>query len=566
MLKDQIIKLLIKKNIITETESSHISDEGLEEFMVRRANDLKKIPKTIPKEQAEKIRRMLSLDSRENKKDRPETRKKEIEKIILEMRSYLKQFQTKCPEVIGMILLGSRINPNKIPSKNSDIDTVLILKEGFEATSKTRDGQAMVWKLRSFSDSLLTDSGLQVELDEFYTADRFFEKLDSNEDKSKLIWGWHPKAIRYIGSNIDGMNEAQVQTRILQALNSKKMRTLREEVITKAKKTISKYLCMKKNHSTNKPAKEQINKPKIITSYINPDLDAVACIFAYQEFLTKTGSKVKIWLNGKPRDEAKFIIKKFHLKLPKSIKNPAKINEFILADASDIRGIDPKIQLKQVIEIIDHREVQDAHLFPNAKIQIEKVGAAATLIAEKFYEKRITPSKESAILLYSAVISNTLNFQAKVATDRDLKMSKWLKSCVEISDSLPEEMFAAKSNLNGENLKARFHQEFAWFDLASKKIGIVQLEIINGEKLILERHAELIGNLNNIIKNYRLDFGFVTIVDLNHGCNWFMTENANMQKILHEIFKIKFENNVAVKNSLIMRKELVPLIKKYLEQ
>ena len=72
------------------------------------------------------------------------------------------------------------------------------------------------------------------------------------------------------------------------------------------------------------------------------------------------------------------------------------------------------------IEVVDHRAVNEADKFQNAKIQIEMVGSAATLIAEKFLHATTSTSPESAALLYSAIISNTINFQANVTTDRDI--------------------------------------------------------------------------------------------------------------------------------------------------
>jgi nanoRNase/pAp phosphatase (c-di-AMP/oligoRNAs hydrolase) len=58
--------------------------------------------------------------------------------------------------------------------------------------------------------------------------------------------------------------------------------------------------------------------------------------------------------------------------------------------------------------VIDHRKFHHADEFINAKQNIELVGSASTLIAEKFSQNSITPSREVAVCLYAAIVSNTI--------------------------------------------------------------------------------------------------------------------------------------------------------------
>ncbi|HRN71056.1 MAG TPA: DHH family phosphoesterase, partial [Candidatus Woesebacteria bacterium] len=184
----------------------------------------------------------------------------------------------------------------------------------------------------------------------------------------------------------------------------------------------------------------------LITAYENPDLDGTACAYAYAEFLNKNGGDVVAGIYGKIHREAQFVFDKFDIKpLADADKLNNEIDSIIIVDASDIRGLSDKINPAKVIEIIDHRKVNEADKFPNAKVQIELVGSAGTLIAEKFYESRTSISKESAVLLYSAIVSNTINFKANVTTERDHKMAEWLLSQFELPDNFVHEMFKFKS-------------------------------------------------------------------------------------------------------------------------
>lgn len=187
----------------------------------------------------------------------------------------------------------------------------------------------------------------------------------------------------------------------------------------------------------------------IVTGYSNPDLDGIASTIAYGELLKKQGKNARVALFGTPHREAQFVFKTFDIDKPAQAENIlSQEDKLILVDASDLRGISNLIDPKQVIEIIDHRKINQADKFPNAKIQIELVGSCATLIAEKFFKEKVIITSSSAALLYSAIISNTVNFQANITTDRDKKMSYRLVRQFNLPKGYTHKMFVAKSVFN----------------------------------------------------------------------------------------------------------------------
>lgn len=307
-------------------------------------------------------------------------------------------------------------------------------------------------------------------------------------------------------------------------------------------------------------------KQILITCYVNPDLDGVAGATAYCEFLQKTGRNAVVGIIGEPHDEAKYILDRYNFSYPQSIVNTDNFAEVILVDASDLNGLEGRVAPEKVIEIIDHRKINEANKFPNAKVQIELVGSASTLIAEKFIENNINISKKSATLLCGAIISNTLNFKASVTTDRDKKAVEYLNKIALLSDNFWRELFAAKSDLTGGKLKERIEGDFAWFTFGDKKIGIAQIEIIGVDKLIRERGEEVVAILEQIKVDMGLDYLFQNTIELELGCNYFISSDIPTQKLLEKVLNIKFNKFVAKRQILIMRKQIVPLLKEELER
>jgi manganese-dependent inorganic pyrophosphatase len=307
-------------------------------------------------------------------------------------------------------------------------------------------------------------------------------------------------------------------------------------------------------------------KPKLITCYAHPDLDGVACAVAYREFLQKINTNVVVKLLGEPQDEAKYIFERFGYISPDIIENGNNFDEIILVDASDLNGLEGKIDALKVIEIIDHRKINEADKFPNAKVQIELVGAAATLVAEKFIENNIEISKESATLIYGAIISNTLNFKGSVTTDRDTKAALWLNKKAKLSEAFYKELFMSKSDMSGNKLKERINKHVAIFNFGDKKICIAQIEMIGARKLVTDREGEIIEILNKIKKENNLDYIFQTTIDLEECKNFFVSDDDELKKLLEKILEVKFVGNMAERLSLIMRKQIVPLLKEELEK
>lgn len=305
-------------------------------------------------------------------------------------------------------------------------------------------------------------------------------------------------------------------------------------------------------------------KKILVTGYNTMDLDGSSCAFAYAELLRKQGNNATAGIFETLKKEAEFIFNKFNIPPLENASKFVKNSDVILVDASDLK-ISNKIKLEQVIEIIDHRKFHEADKFPNAKIQIELVGAAATMVAEKFYNSKIEMSKESAILLYSAIVSNTINFQANVTTERDRKIADWLKSKITLPKNYVHELFAAKSEFD-KPLKEIFMDYFASPTFGNMQFGIVQLEIVEAEKFVKNNLKQIEETLSEIKKEKTLDKIFLTCIDIEKGFNIFVAFDEDAKKIIEKALNVKFEGNITKRSGIIMRKEMVPLLKEYFEK
>jgi manganese-dependent inorganic pyrophosphatase len=304
-------------------------------------------------------------------------------------------------------------------------------------------------------------------------------------------------------------------------------------------------------------------KKILVTTLLNPDLDGVACALAYAEFLNKTGGDAVAGIFGAPHREAQFVLDKFNIKINHLTSLPNGYEDIILVDMSDLEALPDLIKPERVIEIIDHRKTSQIEKFINAKIQIELVGACATLIAEKFKKNNLPISETAARLLYPAIFSNTDNFKG-IVTKRDKNMVSWLDKQANLPPDFIHEMFLAKSKIT-KPIKDILIEDFKTFQFKNSRLGIAQLEIINTDQYIKNNLPEIIKILPEIKKQKSLDYIFLNGLDLEGASNTFVAVDDIDIKLLESILNIKFNDHLATADRLIMRKEITPLIQAFLE-
>ena len=229
---------------------------------------------------------------------------------------------------------------------------------------------------------------------------------------------------------------------------------------------------------------------KVVTTYINPDMDGIALMYAYTEFLRKRGEQADYYFEGTMKKEAEIVLNKFNIKLNNVTRIEDK-DKIVLVDTNYLTEIPKTIKRENIVEIIDHHN-RDSWLENrnDINVQIELIGAAATLVAERFKNENIEISRESAILLYYGIISNTMNLKIKLTNQKDIEMAKWLKQqAQEITDEITTGIFVEKSQI-GDTLREEMEVEFKdQFMTISWSMG--QLEVANVEEF-LEKYLMLL--------------------------------------------------------------------------
>lgn len=304
----------------------------------------------------------------------------------------------------------------------------------------------------------------------------------------------------------------------------------------------------------------------IVTSYDSPDIDGVACMIAYTELLSASGTPAKAVYYGDPSLEVKFV-KQYtgYFPVEKHSGEYDSNDRFILLDTADPEAIEPAIPPEHVVELFDHRELVFTEQFVNAKKTIELVGSCATLIVERLRKQQVIPSPNAAVYLYSAIVSNTVNFKNSVTTARDRDTADYLKTLVDLPDDYVERMFRSKSNISAENLYEVISQDISIKTIDGKRVSVAQIEIIDLEPTLDRLKEQFMGVLNRLKKEGNIDYFFFSGIDLFKGYNILLTIDEKSEKVLSEALGIPRQSEYKT-DSILMRKQLWPKIEAVLRK
>jgi len=224
-----------------------------------------------------------------------------------------------------------------------------------------------------------------------------------------------------------------------------------------------------------------MNKIIVTTGQPFTDIDALACALAYTQLLTLKGKDSECILPGPLNKSATEKIKKWNLKFSKNPEGSKA--KYVLVDISESKYFASFVKEDDVSEVYDHRKGFEE--FWKNKLgnssHIEMVGSCATLIWEEFVA-RVDPLKISELsvnLLSTAIISNTLNFQASVTTQRDKDSFKEMAKITNLPRNWAETYYSEQDKEVEGDIKSAILN-----DTKNIEPIIVQLELWDSKKII----------------------------------------------------------------------------------
>ena len=302
----------------------------------------------------------------------------------------------------------------------------------------------------------------------------------------------------------------------------------------------------------------------LVFGHKNPDTDTICSAIAYAELKNKLGKDVKAVRLGEVNEETKYALNYFKVEKPELVENVAG-KEIILVDHNERTQTADGFEEAKVLELIDHHRISNFNVDEPLYARVEPVGCTATIILKLFKENGLAPSKETAGLMLSAIISDTLLFKSPTCTQCDAKAGKELAEIAGVD--LKEyglEMLKAGTALGDKSEAELLNMDMKIFEIDGEKIGVAQVNTVN-EAEVLERKEKLLAEIDNIIGKEGLKFFMLAITNiLTNDSTALVSGNGN--DVIEKAFGEKVDSNlVTLKGVVSRKKQIIPPLTKAIQ-
>ena len=302
----------------------------------------------------------------------------------------------------------------------------------------------------------------------------------------------------------------------------------------------------------------------LVFGHKNPDTDTICSAIAYAELKNKLGKDVKAARLGEINEETKYALNYFKVEKPELVENVAG-KEIILVDHNERTQTAEGFEEAKVLELIDHHRISNFNVDDPLYARLEPVGCTATIILKLFKENNLVPSKETAGIMLSAIISDTLLFKSPTCTECDVKAGKELAEIAGVNtDEYGLEMLKAGTALGDKSEAELLNMDMKIFEIDGAKIGVAQVNTVN-ESEVLERKEKLLAEIDNIIAKEGLKFFMFAITNILSNDSVALV-SGDENDIIEKAFGEKVDSNlVTLKGVVSRKKQIIPPLTKAIQ-
>lgn len=300
----------------------------------------------------------------------------------------------------------------------------------------------------------------------------------------------------------------------------------------------------------------------IISTYVNPDLDGVASAIVAAEYLVDDADAR---FEGRSTPEIAGVLSALNLApyethLFNEAQSPVRT---MLVDCHHPAQLPKWLEPTSVTRVIDHHPDGSPEAFPNAAVQNERVGAAATLVAEAVANLGTglgVLSASHAGLLACAIASNTLDFTAPSSTDRDLRAFDQLRliASPDELDALLPSMAEWRSSILAGTTEAAVAHDVKVVESLVGPVAVSQLEA-DGARDLLTR-TDLLEQVSALVEAHDSTASLLSLIDTSAGHTYLVSPDQSVRDLLTQLGPVDAAGIVELPFIALRKTHVIPAL------
>lgn len=295
----------------------------------------------------------------------------------------------------------------------------------------------------------------------------------------------------------------------------------------------------------------------LIFGHKNPDTDSICSALAYESLKKQLEHNVEAVRLGELNKETEYVLNYINMEAPRLIERVDDgIQEVILVDHNEFQQSVDNIQDVKIVEVIDHHRVANFETSDPLFFRVEPVGCTATILTKMFREYNIEISKQNALLLLSAIISDTLLFKSPTCTKEDETIAHELATTAGVNvDEYGLNMLKAGTDLSDKSTAELLSMDAKEFTMGDSKVEIAQINAVDIEEIYRDQE-ELEVEINRIIEEKDLDLFLLVVTDIIHSNSEVLALGKHSNNV-EDAFKVELLANRALLKGVVSRKKQI---------
>lgn len=296
---------------------------------------------------------------------------------------------------------------------------------------------------------------------------------------------------------------------------------------------------------------------KLIFGHKNPDTDSICSALVYANLKTKLGMNVEAVRLGSLNKETEYVLNFAEVEPPRLIEKVEDgVEEVILVDHNEFQQSVDNIRDVKITEVIDHHRISNFETNDPLYFRAEPVGCTATILNKMFKENDVAVSETDAILLLSAIVSDTLLFKSPTCTQEDVQAAEELANIAKVNlEEYGLDMLKAGTDLSDKSIAELLAMDSKEFMMGPSKVEIAQVNAVDLEE-IYEKQGEIEKEIEKIIEEKDLDLFLLAVTDIINS-NSEVLALGKASRNVEEAFNVQLAGNRALLEGVVSRKKQI---------
>lgn len=257
-----------------------------------------------------------------------------------------------------------------------------------------------------------------------------------------------------------------------------------------------------------------MSEPTYVIGHRKPDTDTVCAALAYAELKQERGEEnVSAARAGDPNPETQFVLDYWDTEAPALLEDAAG-RRLVLVDHNEYSQTVSGAREAEIVEIVDHHRIGDVETSAPIPFRNEPVGSTATILVDLFDDAGVTIDAQTAGLLLSGLLSDTVVLRSPTTTGRDRTAAERLADTAGVDiEEYGEELLTHKSKLGEKSPREMVLGDFKEFEFGSSRVGIGQVETVE-PAVVLDRREAVLDAMDDVVSERGYDALLLLVTDL----------------------------------------------------